>query len=351
MADNSDLIDRVIYTASLVTNAQDIDSSLDTVRMITSRPNANGVLQEGDSQALLSAQHQIEDYLVHREKVRYFTPESLRIQIDQHMAGGASGRSSIQVGIVLALASVAAVLALIVPLASQERISVAIAGAAGMISLGAAWLFLSALRAFTSRLRRAFILICIGVGMMGIGFAQPALIEAYNLSETLYGSTLSSIPFLIMAVVMTWGIREYAQLVDVKSRLLSLKFIIALGIGIPLILGLLTLTEPKDSGTPIAAAVAEVLMFGWLFVLVAMSIFVLPRIIKQVADLYKPSIRALRLAIFSTFAVVIIAGTADLNLGGVELSNTYKLVTYLFVIIMAVLYLRAGYIFNKVSRY
>lgn len=354
--DGTRLIDRIVYIASLATNRTEIDPYLDVLRSITARSKLEEIqLSEANKNALNGLESQLKNYLVSREKVRLFTAESLDLQIEQHINGHGTERSLNRLAAVfLGGALIAALLAaLLVPLDSlDERLQLASAASVGVLGIGAASLFLNALSAFRSQLRQAFILICIGVGVLGLGFAYLAANEVFGLVPKSVSDILDTLPFMIMAVMMTWGIQTYARLMDVTSRLLSRKLTLILGVLAPAILFGLSLlgSNSESETTPVADAIST-LMLAWMLLFVVISIFVLPRIIKQAADLYRPPIRALRLAIFSTFLVIITSGLAELGIGNLGLTGTYRTFVYILVMVMGGLYLYAGYTFNRVSRY
>lgn len=77
------LIDRISYLASLVSEPRTVDTTLDKLRFITSRasqPTAQ------DMQTLKSIEAELEDYLIHKERLRTFTKVSLRANIERHFA-------------------------------------------------------------------------------------------------------------------------------------------------------------------------------------------------------------------------------------------------------------------------
>jgi hypothetical protein len=77
------LIDRIAYLTSLVSEPRTVDTMLDKLRIITSRtsqPTAQ------DVQTLKSIQIDLEDYLIHKERLRTFTKESLHANLERHFA-------------------------------------------------------------------------------------------------------------------------------------------------------------------------------------------------------------------------------------------------------------------------
>ncbi len=77
------LIDHIAYLASLVSEPQTVDTTLDKLRIITSRtsqPTAQ------DVQTLRAIRTELEDYLTHKERLRTFTKASLRDNMERHFA-------------------------------------------------------------------------------------------------------------------------------------------------------------------------------------------------------------------------------------------------------------------------
>ena len=77
------VIDRISYLASLVSEPQTVDTTLDKLRIITSRSSQPTTR---DVQTLQSIQAELEDYLVHKERLRSFTKASLQANVSRHFA-------------------------------------------------------------------------------------------------------------------------------------------------------------------------------------------------------------------------------------------------------------------------
>lgn len=91
-------------------------------------------------------QQRLEKYLLTQEKVRLFTPESLKLQIELHEAGNSFRKSRMQLLIIMVTAFVVALsLALFLPLDTPEQRGV-VGGATAfsLVTMGAASLFLTA---------------------------------------------------------------------------------------------------------------------------------------------------------------------------------------------------------------
>lgn len=77
------VIERIVYLASLVSEPHSVQSTLDKLRTITA--NSAQSSPEG-TKALRSIEAELEDYLIHKEQLRSFTPESLQQNIERHFA-------------------------------------------------------------------------------------------------------------------------------------------------------------------------------------------------------------------------------------------------------------------------
>lgn len=76
------VVDMVTYAAGLVSNSNDIDPMLDSVRSITSKLKPGEAPSSEDSRSLISTYLKIENYLLTEEAIRKFTRKELRSQLD-----------------------------------------------------------------------------------------------------------------------------------------------------------------------------------------------------------------------------------------------------------------------------
>jgi hypothetical protein len=77
------LIDSIVYLASLVSEPRSVDTTLDKLRIITARSPEPST---EDVQTLQTIQTELENYLTHKERLRSFTQESLQASVQQHLA-------------------------------------------------------------------------------------------------------------------------------------------------------------------------------------------------------------------------------------------------------------------------
>lgn len=81
--DAKQLIDRIVYLASLVSEPRSVDTTLDELRVITA---SSSQLSPRDIDTLKSIKTRLEDHLLHKERLRSFTDESLHTIVERHFA-------------------------------------------------------------------------------------------------------------------------------------------------------------------------------------------------------------------------------------------------------------------------
>lgn len=78
-------LDLIVSTAGLVSDPDEIDPALDDVREITSKLDTNQPPTDSENATLLKIYLIIEDYLIHKEKIRIFTRQELRDRLSQSL--------------------------------------------------------------------------------------------------------------------------------------------------------------------------------------------------------------------------------------------------------------------------
>lgn len=348
MAAASELYERITYTASLATSPTEIDTILDNFRMVSARISPNQQLNVRDQDTLLDTQRQLEDYLVNREHIRTFTPDSLRLQIEQHMSGEVNQKSRTQLLIVLyAAVGLAAGTALLPVESAEQRILVASTTVFSVMTTGAGWLFLTALHAFKSRVRRAFIAISTGVVLLGLSLLGQPIMEIFQLRDHPWVSALYPLSLLVATFFFYGGNALYARLVGVQSRWVTLW---------PVVVGCAAvsvctwfLPHPYSHEPELIHDVASVI-WGCMLVMSAASAVALYMSARILPELYKHPVRLWFYAMFPILAVVGYRYVLR-TVTGPLLEGTAAYVLFIIVIAMSVSILRAGYAFNKVSRY
>lgn len=349
MTSSSVTIEQVTYTASLVSHPQEIDAILDPLRTITARTSSSASLSQNDKEKLASVQKQLEDYLLTKEKLRYFTRESLQIQIEQHLAGYRSKSSLIQLWIVILIATAGAVVAASLPFLETipQRVQAGGATAFSLITIGAGTLFLTALPAFKSALRQRFLLVCAGVTLLGLSLLGPPIMEIFSLRQYPAVSILYSIPLFIAATLFHIGDASYVRLLGIKNFWTTAKPILIAGtILTPIVWFLphLPTHEPELVHDFVAS------IWTWMLLMPTASIIILPMAVKRLPELYKPPIRLLFYAMIPIVAVVLYQCVLRI-MAGPFMQGPVAYVLFSLVIVMGLGLLRAGYAFHQVSRY
>jgi hypothetical protein len=348
MAESSlQLVNKVTYTASLITDVAAVDPMLDTLRRITARVDSPEHLSQHDRQELTTLQFNLEEHIVKREKVRYFTSESLQLQIQQHFQGeNMYIHSRRQLQLLLGITILIALLTFFVPLSgARQHTLLASTTSFGLIQLSAAWLFFSALKSFQAEARKAYILICTGLILLGVCVLPQPLVELLGLHGNPYVSAAQVVPVFISSSLLYAGIYRYAKLVGVKSRFMSRRLWLAVAAGFTLF----TFIAPHVPYNPwffysITTA------YGWLFVQSAASAALLFATLRSVPDIYKPPVRTFLQAGFVTLmATAYLYGVRFFV--GPSLVGAIASIGYLLLSAMSIMLMRAGYTFNKVSRY
>jgi len=343
------LINRIVYTASLATRADEIDPLLDPLRVITAKTNTAAALLPTDKATLQAVQQKLENYLLTQEKVRLFTPESLRQQIASHEAGDSIRKSRLQLRIVIFISFVTALgLALFLPLDTPEQRGL-VGGATvfSLLTVGAASLFLTALPAFQSQLRRAFLFICAGATLLGLSLLGQPIMEIFSLRQYPATSILYTVPIFIAALLFHTGDALFARLVGVKSRWTTPLPIVVGGVAMVL-LSCLMPHDPTSESELVHDLVAS--LWGVMLLTPCVSAIVLTLAIPKLSDLYKRPISLLFQAMFPIIMVVTYQYVVRL-FAGPYMQGIVAYVLFSFVTLMGLALIRAGYSFNKVSRF
>lgn len=341
-------IEKVLYTASLASDPTAIDAMMDPIRLITARINPTAKLSRQDTQTIENIQSQLETYLTTKEKLRVFTAESLKIQIDQHMQGtGAYSRSRWQLAIVLLVTTIISYGVTLLPNApTTPFLLVRLIGFSVVAALhvGAAWLFLSALSSFKSNLRKAFIVLCSGITLLGLTLLEQPIIELLGIRDVPFIGIFISAPLVVSAAVFYSGVYLFGRSVGVQgSKWPILGAAAAIAI-FSFFMPHLAVNEPE-----LAFDIAGTLQ-GCIVIFPLLSFFIMRRVVRQLSEVYKPPARALQQAllviVLATTYVYALRITAGANFSGIP-----AVIALTLLILEGVFLVRAGFTFNKVSRY
>lgn len=343
-----ELIDTDVYLAALASNPHDIDPMLDTLRQVTANVSVTKKLTEDQKAALLNLRHDLENYLVTKEQMRVFTPESLSLQLEHQKTGGNTRHAMVLLGIVLGIViGITALAALLIPASGEDKAQITGTIFFAMLHIGAVILFLAALPAFTRRLRAAFLWFCLGITLLGVGLLIQPIFLLFDSYDTVVAPLMESLPLFITAISAYIAARLYAQPFVPPSRATSLSSVAVIA-ALLCTLGVLIPHAPSATSGIVFAVVTCMLTIT--FVLCAMSAVLLFKASMRMSDLYRIPTRSLMIAIGVAALVCLYASIIRLAFGGPQ-SGIGALIQVGLVSVMGCSVLYAGYVFNKASRY
>jgi hypothetical protein len=261
---DGELVNRIVYLGSLVSVRTAVDSLLDTLRQITARWQPDSPLSNRDRRALEQLENDLKTYLIERDPLRSFTPETLQERLTIQSTG--THRRPNAFFAIIALSLLSAALPFLLPVSSALRPVLSIPLFLLTLHAGIAWLYLSALRNFKPGLRQAFIYICIGIVLFGLLYSFYATINYLGIGgHPLF--KFGGLPWIIgpgFAFVYL-GLRRYLQLLGLKSRAASMPLAGSLMAIVALIL-VLAPHSPKIPASEVFYFDLSVIGLGMLFV-------------------------------------------------------------------------------------
>ncbi len=342
-------IDRIVYLASLTSRPAEVDTLLDTFRGVTARVNPSMPLSANDAVILAEVEKGLKAYLTTKETLRYFTAESLDLQLEQHFRPTRAGRDKIRLYVVTSIAIItAAALAVGLPVTTiEQRVLIGGATLFALLHMGGAWFFLTALGSFRSSLRQAFVLIASGVTLLGLSLLEQPILEIFDLRNQEFVNVLFSLPVLVAASLFHLGDMKYARLVGVKGIWSSsVPFVVMV---VPLMAATWFFPDLLQQRVDMVIRITG-MMWAWIMVTPIWSLVAFPKAAKLVPDLYKTPINTLYQAIWSIVVVTIYLYVLRV-LAGPYMEGVIAYILFALVTVMGAMLLRAGYTFNKISRY
>lgn len=219
------LIDTIVYMASLVSDPAVIKPQLESLRFITANLGPNAPLTDDGRQQLNTIQSTLENHLLHSDKIRSFTPETLAQALGQQINSPVKRKTLRQIGVIglIVLATYGVGLAVLLPFSFTQAMITAPMLAFVVMYLCIAWLFWSGLRNFSPQLKRAYVWICAGYIATGLAVCVTPLAVAYpNLADGVllrYGVIL---PSILVANLLIWtGMQTFAKAMSIHSWLES----------------------------------------------------------------------------------------------------------------------------------
>ena len=215
------LVDEITYLATLVSDPHAIDPTLDQLRQITSSLGSGQDPSEAQTQILLQVRQSIQEYIIKRETLRLFTPESLQQQVYEHFEGQRKiHRLHRLLGVIAGVifVCVAAIVVLPFDLEPAMREELAIVSVLTLLHLGGGGLFVASPKTFPPVLRRAYLLAAIGLCLVGIALLQEPLLILLNQTDSTWekiGGTIA--PYTIAYALIYYGTRSMARLLKLQD--------------------------------------------------------------------------------------------------------------------------------------
>lgn len=325
MNGDGQLIEKLTYLSSLVSNVRDVDPMLDTLRDVTaSRDPQQSQLSDEQRAQLQQLERQLNDYLLTKDPVRAFTPESLQAKVEKHLhqtdphsQANRSALRSVFLTAGLAMLGYAAAVALI-PAQSSDRFTLAGPVPMLIIGIGVAWIYLLARSSLVPSMKKTFTLFAAAVIISAITSTQYPFLTAYpQLADhpiMHYGGFL--MPYVIMYGLFYVGFYRFARQFR-ASILVSILHPRWIGLASVVLVaaGFLIPTPPTDFvlffKISLACLFLDVLFLGAATVLGLSTA-------NQVTPRYARALRMLALAAGSYFLVCtvltgLLLSTGDLN--------------------------------------
>lgn len=244
------MLDAVMFVATLVSKSNEIDTQLDRVRSITAKHSTDQLTKE-DDRVLHEVYDYLENYLIKKESLRSFTRDSIRQRLYDYLGNKKNSNLLAPLSIVWSIAIAGALAAFVIPGASLSDVvkqTLAITIFFATINLGAVWMFWTGLKNFKDEIRKAYLPICLGFALSGITLLQIPVVVWMGEDRSIWFQYIASGSILPIAEGLLYiGMRRFAKIGGINSRLLSAKLVIGLCIGFVLLVNIIPRPE---SGVP-----------------------------------------------------------------------------------------------------
>jgi hypothetical protein len=220
----------------------------------------------------------------------------------------------------------------------------AIIMAATHLSAGA--LFLLGLPAYKAKLKFAYGAISVGVICTAIGSMQVPIISAFNLTDTFWvRSGIVILPFLLSGLAIYIGVRGFAKLIAIKTKLLNTSVII------PCVILLSVLSSFLPHGPTASTELVNDISNGilmWTGLLYLVSLFITLKIRAKVGSHYTNAVAWLAVALFGGMLIVAVA---MFNTFVLYTADQFNAAIDVLSAINGAVFVKAGLAFNKTRDY
>lgn len=263
-------------------------------------------------------------------------------------------RANVTIAIVVALASLNAALAFLVPMPASWHdswalfyIPLAMTILFTWFHFGADALFLMTLGAYKAGFKRAYVVICVSIALLACGTLQVPIIEAFNWwgrAWVTYGGI--GIPFILAGLAAYFGTRALAKLVGAQTILT--RAVVA--VPATLVLAALTALLPHVStNTPETSYEVGVAVLSWSAFAYLAAVIILARVRAHIGGHYTHAMAWLLVAFMASCGAMVLATVATLVSN--KNQDGWSVAIYIDGLIAGIAYLRAGLIFTKANEY
>jgi hypothetical protein len=244
------ILDAITFVATLVSKTSEVDPQLDRVRTITAQRSAEELTKE-DKHTLREVYSYLEDYLIKKEALRSFTRDSIREQVYDYLHGKRKSTLALPLTVIWGIALGGVLISLIAPASFvPTAVKPTLAATFFFVAIysGAAWMFWTGLTNFKDEIRRAYLPICLGIALVGMTLLQtPIAVWLEQDTSVVFRYITSGLVIPIAETLFYIGMRRFAQLGGVRSKLLSGTLVFGLCVGLSIVANIL---PRSDSGVP-----------------------------------------------------------------------------------------------------
>lgn len=211
---------------------------------------------------------------------------------------------------------------------------------------GASVIFLRNLRGFTQRLRRAYIILCIGFSLFGLASVQLPLVVYSGAVESFFrGTGLVAVPFVVSLLAILFGMRAFARLFGVRSIATNYWFAFLPPIAIAALYSLLPHAATSTTEANFDAANAFSVFNAWINLVVLVQVLQIKR---RAGVLYSNALAWL-VVCFSLLEVGVIGYLSAVLPFGDEQWFLVGAVPLVPLLIAAFCLLRSSYAFSRIT--
>lgn len=356
---NTSPLDAVLYLAMLVSRPEKVDPMLDTVREITAQSSTkNNGLSAQEQAKLQTVCNKLATYLITEEQLRGFTKEDLERRLQERFEAGIAHRWwGLKLATIIGGGLVLGLLSLLIrppqPIPDPKlfitfHILLAIPTVFTIISLGAAWFFFSALKHFKAGLRRAYTITALGIVMLGIAHMQMPVIGYLNQfgGAWIHDGAIGFMYILPHSLLFVGSV-IFARLVGVRNRFTTMPTVLA-----ACLVGILFTVVYPHSPAQWGEAFFDIATSTYPLAIVTSSVAAINfyMISRHINDIFRLPLRWL-----GHTNVLLAVSVGHILI--IRLLFTYYNFWVDYGLIMLPYFLaslaalRAGYLFNRVSRY